>query len=384
MVLKEFITKKRKILLIPCDKAPTLRCGYILVANKRKMLYNIYTKLEEVIAMDDKQYLLSVVIPVYNMKGYLERCIDSVLSDFSDDMQIILVDDGSQDESPAICDRYAREYENIFVIHQQNAGISATRNNGIKAATGEYIFFLDSDDAVQPEIFSKFRTYIKNVDNAPDMLLIDCVFVHDVTGQESDFVFPVGYDKLHNVSGQEALKHLLTAKPNFEWYCWRYFYRRAFLQNTGLQFPVGITFEDVPWTSQCLTLAERVDYLPEVGLRYTNCRKGSIVNSMSLKKVRDKLYIADASCKFDKEHIQDPELLDIMLSNHGEYFVGAFRNFCDSIPEAYPYLKEYAYLCQYSKTRFGRFLYKAIRTFGFAIGSRMAKMMFFVMGLDKQ
>jgi glycosyltransferase involved in cell wall biosynthesis len=122
-------------------------------------------------AVEKKQYLISVVIPVYNMMGYLERCIDSVLADFSDDMQIVLVDDGSTDESPAICDKYGLNNDDILVIHQQNSGISATRNAGISAAVGEYIFFLDSDDAAQPGIFSKFRSYIHNVEFKPDMLL---------------------------------------------------------------------------------------------------------------------------------------------------------------------------------------------------------------------
>lgn len=334
--------------------------------------------------MEEKQYLLTVMIPVYNMQGYLERCIDSVLPELAEDMQVVLVDDGSKDDSPAICDRYANEYENISVIHQQNAGISATRNHGIQAAKGEYIYFLDSDDAAQPGIFSKFRAYIQNAESKPDMLLYDCVFVHDVTGAETDFKFPVSPQKLHYVTGQQALKQLLVVNPSFEWYCWRYFYRRAFLIENGLQFPVGVTFEDVPWTSQCLTLAKLVDYMPEIGLRYTNCRKGSIVNSMSLKKVQDKLYIAEESCKFDMEHISDSELLDMMLSNHGEYYVGAFRNYCYSVPEAHSDLKKHTGLCRYSKTRFGKMIYQLIRIFGFSIGSKLAKLMYYAMGLDKK
>ena len=92
----------------------------------------------------------SVVIPVYNVKDYLEKCIDSVLAQTSDDTEIILVDDGSTDgESGQICDRYAEKHpDQIRVIHQNNRGVSSARNSGIRAATGEFIVFIDGDDYI--------------------------------------------------------------------------------------------------------------------------------------------------------------------------------------------------------------------------------------------
>ncbi|HEM5303194.1 TPA: glycosyltransferase family 2 protein, partial [Streptococcus suis] len=90
--------------------------------------------------------LLSVIIPVYQVEKYLKRCIDSVLAQKFIDYEIILVDDGSTDSSPAICDAYSAEYPHISVIHKENGGLSDARNVGIKHAAGEYIFFLDSDD----------------------------------------------------------------------------------------------------------------------------------------------------------------------------------------------------------------------------------------------
>jgi glycosyltransferase involved in cell wall biosynthesis len=338
--------------------------------------------MKEVEAMEDK-CLLSVIIPVYNMQNYLERCVDSVLRNAIDSMQVILVDDGSKDESPAICDRYAQENEMVEVIHQQNSGLSASRNNGFEIARGKYIFYLDSDDAVQDGIFAKFRDYVKTRGADVDMLFFDCIFVHDVTGVETLFRFPVKEEEIHNVTGQQALKMLLAARPSFEWYCWRYFYRRQFLLDNELKYLEGVMFEDVPWTSQALLLAQCVDYMPEVGLRYTNFRKGSIVNSMSLKKVRDKLTISENSCKFDLEYIKDQELLDSILSNHAEFYIGAFRNFCDAVPEAYPYLKDYHWMAKYSRSRLGRLVYKLTSVFGFPIGCRLARLAFKVLGLDK-
>ena len=94
---------------------------------------------------------VSVIVPVYNVKPYLERCIDSLISQSLKEIEIILVDDGSTDGSAAICDDYARRDERIVVIHKQNGGVSSARNVGIDFAKGDYIMFVDSDDWVEPE-----------------------------------------------------------------------------------------------------------------------------------------------------------------------------------------------------------------------------------------
>ena len=94
---------------------------------------------------------ISVIIPVYNVEKYLKRCADSVLQQTLNDLEIILVDDGSPDNSPAICDQYAAEDTRIRVIHKKNGGLASARNAGMKVAQGEYIFFLDSDDWLEPD-----------------------------------------------------------------------------------------------------------------------------------------------------------------------------------------------------------------------------------------
>ena len=90
--------------------------------------------------------LISLIIPVYNVEKYLKNCVDSVIKQNYEDMEIILVDDGSKDNSPRICDEYSEKYDFINVIHQKNGGASVARNTGIDAATGKYLMFIDSDD----------------------------------------------------------------------------------------------------------------------------------------------------------------------------------------------------------------------------------------------
>lgn len=108
--------------------------------------------------MDKMDKLVSVIIPVYKAEKYLPMCVDSVLNQTYQNLEVILVDDGSPDNCPAICDEYARKDKRIRVIHQKNAGLSAARNAGIDICTGDYLTFLDSDDALHVEFVSRLLT----------------------------------------------------------------------------------------------------------------------------------------------------------------------------------------------------------------------------------
>lgn len=101
--------------------------------------------------------VISVIIPVYNVEKYIRQCVDSVLEQSYKDFELILVDDGSPDNSPAICDEYAQKDTRVSVIHQKNLGVSAARNNGIRHAKGEWITFVDSDDWVDTDYLEKFE-----------------------------------------------------------------------------------------------------------------------------------------------------------------------------------------------------------------------------------
>lgn len=324
----------------------------------------------------ENKYLLSVVIPVYNMVKYLERCVDSVLDARIDDMQIILIDDGSKDESPAICDRYAADYPDVKVIHQENSGISVTRNTGISAAEGEYIFFLDSDDRVHSEIFRKFYGFLQRKSYRPDMIFCNAEFVHVVTDKHIPMILNLDESKMDNVTGEQAALEILKMMPDFEWHCWRYFYKRSYLNEGGHRFLEGYCYEDVKWSSQVLVQAGSVGYIPDVSVLYTFGRPDSIVNSVSLRKSTDKLVICEDCCNFALQKIDDPQLKAAMLANNGELYISAFRNYCYGLKDLYPALKEYRHLLQYSKSRFGKLLQKLTKVFGFRLGSGLTKLAF--------
>ena len=103
--------------------------------------------------MEQKQPLISVIVPVYKVEAYLARCLDSLLAQSHQNLEIIAVDDGSPDNCGAILDKYAKQDARIHVIHQQNGGLAAARNAGLRLATGEYLAFLDSDDTAEPALY---------------------------------------------------------------------------------------------------------------------------------------------------------------------------------------------------------------------------------------
>ncbi|EOU2021355.1 glycosyltransferase family 2 protein, partial [Clostridium perfringens] len=102
---------------------------------------------------------ISIIVPVYNVENYLEKCIDSILSQSYKNIELILINDGSLDKSGEICDRY--KSDNVKIIHKKNTGLSETRNLGIKASTGEYLMFVDSDDWIVEDCISEIVNLIK-------------------------------------------------------------------------------------------------------------------------------------------------------------------------------------------------------------------------------
>ena len=107
---------------------------------------------------------VSVIIPIYKVEKYLSRCLDSVVNQTLEDIEIVLVDDGSPDSCPEICDRYAKKDSRIKVIHKKNEGLGYARNSGMLIATGEYIAFLDSDDYVSKDMYEKVYSELKRTD----------------------------------------------------------------------------------------------------------------------------------------------------------------------------------------------------------------------------
>ena len=187
---------------------------------------------------------ISVIIPVYNTQEYLARCLDSVLSQTYENLEIILVDDGSSDSSGIICDRFAETDARIRVIHQQNGGVGKARNAGLDIADGDYIAFVDADDWLEPEMLEKL---LKNARSADAAVTICGAWFHTPNGNKQNRVF--GNDG-EMVDAKTALINYF-ARNFYGRALWNKLFRAALLK--GIRFDTDIHYyEDSLFLSRVL------------------------------------------------------------------------------------------------------------------------------------
>lgn len=209
---------------------------------------------------------VSVIVPVYKTEQYLRECLESIIAQtIFDRIEIILVNDGSPDHSPEICDEYAQKHPNISVIHQENAGVSAARNAGIKKATGQYIGFVDSDDCIFPEMVERLLEIAEKT-NA-DMSV--CKFVHCLPDAEVTVHYPLPENEaLDGVCSQEKLYVLLLQEESFNTCCNKLF-KRPIIINSNIAFIVGRkNGEDRRFVIDFLKHCGAVCYTPYTGYYY--------------------------------------------------------------------------------------------------------------------
>ena len=196
--------------------------------------------------------LISVVIPVYRVEQYLRRCVDSVLAQTYTQIEVILVDDGSPDGCPAICDAYAREDGRVRVIHQKNAGLSGARNRGIEAAEGEWLAFVDSDDYLAPEFLE--RLYRACVDTDSEMSVCRWEYVK---GEQP--IPECGSGAVRTYSGREMLANLSRPDGAYFVVAWNKLYRRELFQD--IRYPLGRIHEDEATTYRVYARVNRAAYV---------------------------------------------------------------------------------------------------------------------------
>jgi len=230
----------------------------------------------------DQPPLVSIIVPVYRVAEYLPRCLDSLLAQLHRPLELIVVDDGSPDECPAIIDEYAARYDIIRPIHQANAGVGAARNAGLAAARGEYVGFVDSDDFVEPDYVS--RLLRKMLKHGADIAI--CNFSFDLPNG-ARVPFPLLTPR-RNLSGERAAQYsmdLLTI-PTF---AWNKLYRRSLWD--GIEFP-SIYYEDVAMAARVLERADGVAVTHRALYHY--CLRGTgITGHFTQKNVRDYLRAAE-------------------------------------------------------------------------------------------
>ena len=211
--------------------------------------------------------MISIIVPVYNAQPFLERCLKSILGQTYKDIQLVLVDDGSVDRSGQICDEFAAKDSRILVIHQKNAGVSAARNAGLQAATGEYIGFVDADDYIAPDMYEQALNQLGD----HDMVMWDAVTVWPDGKTQADTIDLLKTDS--SLQKKDWSPDLLRYMAGAVWRC---LYRRELLED--VRFPVGIKLsEDRLFNMEAMGKAQSLAYFKQ-GLYYRVVREGSACN----------------------------------------------------------------------------------------------------------
>ena len=302
---------------------------------------------------------LSFIVPVYNVAPYLRKCVDSLLAQNYDNYEIILVDDGSTDESGAICDEYATKHQTpnikhhtcpIRVIHQPNAGLSAARNSGIKTANGDYLMFVDSDDYIEPNVLAGLMDQVER-DNL-DVLRYRLQYVRIKTERVKELTNEREYE-VYNPYKSDPFKDndyseevtdgvtFLNTRMSTACYAWAFIIKRDLIysdqqsaisnqnienntsniihntfENKSCLFTEKIYFEDTDWTPRMLVRAKRVASTNTVVYNYLQ-REGSItkaVNRSKQQKVLDDKMRLIGEMQRQSNELQDKGLCNAWFS----------------------------------------------------------------------
>lgn len=221
-----------------------------------------------------RQPKISVVIPVYNVEAYLPRCVDSILNQSYQNLEILLVDDGARDSSGQICDAYAQKDSRIQVIHKENGGLSSARNAGIEAAAGEYLSFVDSDDYLEADAYTRMMALMDQYG-----VTLVCAGRYDVdeaTGEKTLGLCPA---REECIDAQTLVGRIFLWDNCDSSACDKLYHRSLF---ETFRYPVGKVCEDLPVTYQVVFQAGKAAMCPVPVYNY--CHRSTSISSASLSE----------------------------------------------------------------------------------------------------
>ena len=251
---------------------------------------------------------ISVIVPVYKVEAFLPACVASILGQTFADFELILVDDGSPDGCGALCDVYAGQDARVRVIHRQNGGLSAARNSGIAAATGEFLAFVDSDDLVAPDYLERLHAALHTA--GADMAL--CA-VEDVNEDGSPLEHPeiTAPAAAGSFSGKALLAEFFGPNATCYTVAWNKLYKRSLWEQ--LRYPEGLIHEDDAVAHRLFAACKKVACLTEPLYRY-RLRQGSICRSGISPGSFDGVTAHADWCRFFRDEGFDKPLLDKALA----------------------------------------------------------------------
>ena len=273
--------------------------------------------------MNNKKNLISVIVPVYNVERYLSKCIDSLINQTYKNIEVLLIDDGSTDNSGNICDEYQKKDNRISVYHKKNGGLSSARNFGISKAKGEFLCFIDSDDYIDNNMIGLL--YYGCVNNQVDISWCDKIIEYDKRVGYKKTI----YTKPYLMTTEEAFANILLNDPSV---CDKMFNRKLF---KDVKFPEGKLFEDIITVNHLIYQCDKIYHVGEACYHYLQ-RENSIVHkTFDLKKLD---YIKNAGLL--KAYVYDnfPNLKEVADSY---YILTISTVICDMYKYRKKFHKEY-------------------------------------------
>ena len=235
--------------------------------------------------------LVSVIVPVYKVEKYLEKCVDSIINQTYKNLEIILVDDGSPDNCSKMCDLYAKEDKRVKVIHKQNGGLSDARNAGLDIMTGDFVCFVDSDDWVEKNYVEEMLN-IQQKTNA-DVVACGINLVNEENGKSSIY-YNINQTTIFET--HDIIENYYNGNGIISGVAWNKLYKKEIFNN--LRYPKGILFEDVAIILNILFQCEKVVILKDMLYNYLD-RQGSIMKSnWNHQKLVSKLFMFEKRLDF--------------------------------------------------------------------------------------
>jgi len=250
--------------------------------------------------------LVSIVVPIYNVEPYLRRCLDSIVGQTYKNIEIILVNDGSKDNSLCICNEYKEKDNRIIVVDKKNGGLGSARNAGLNIASGKYILFIDSDDYISTKMTERLLVTMKE-QNADIVACDFCNFYEDGTIQKKKIS-----DSIKVYSAPEALKDMFR-NNGIRWGAWNKLYRIDLFD--GVRYAEGVYSEDMATTYLLYAQSKKIVWTDEC-LYFYFIRSNGIMKSKPPKRYADEVKIIEELCEYFKHHF--PELVRYPQAFYGK------------------------------------------------------------------
>lgn len=322
--------------------------------------------------MASGKYKLSVIMPVYNVEKYLSTAIDSVLSQTYKNIEVILVDDGATDSSPAICEEYAKKDSRITVLHKENGGLSDARNYGVPYATGDYIIFFDSDDYFEDEHSLSYVAEKLENENS-DVLIFFFKYWYEKDGRIVEYNPNYKNITIDTASRVTQLTDLVKSNAFLSSACTKAIKRTLFIED-DLKFIKGITSEDIDWSARLMQCAKSFSLLNHSIYVYRQ-RSLSISQTFSDKYVYNLKNNIIKSAKMADSCSDD---IKECFLNYVAYQYITFLNICcvykGDTKEYIKEMKEYSYLLNYHWNSKVKMIYNFNKIFGFSIMMKVLKL----------